>query len=240
MPIDFAKIVALFQVPFQNEMKRITDTFEKLAKWLDKKVKKAEELERRTRQFPRIDFYNEAVTIWVDRSQHHLLSQGASPSWWSMFTRGGANFVRGLKRVRTAIEEDVAVISSLGVLAEALSAISDSFDRWNAPTEKAFDFKSQNIFDILGELGWFFRAVPSSNEQIRQFLKGPLMTFLMTPSESDTGSKGGLPDLLDTTINYIAAALLLIPVFTAWLAAAIPASGIRPDARDDTCCNCQR
>jgi len=98
-----------------------------------------------------------------------------------------------------------------------------SFDRWNAPTEKAFDFKSQNIFDIFGELGWFFRAVPSSNEQIRQFLKGPLMTFLMTPSESDTGSKGGLPDLLDTTINYIAAALLLIPVFTAWLAAAIPA-----------------
>src|SRR5262245_68597 len=149
MPIDFAMIAALFQAPFQNEMKRITDVFEKLAKWLNKKVESTEKLERQTRRFPRIDFYNEAVTIWADRSQHHLLSQGVSAPWWSMFTRGGASFLRGLKRVRTAVEEDVAVISSLGVLAEGLSKISDSFDRWNAPTQRAFDFKSQNIFDIF-------------------------------------------------------------------------------------------
>ena len=219
MPIDFAKIVAMFQGPMDYQMKLITKTFERLAKWLDKKVKQTEELERSTRQFPRIDFYNEALTIWIDRSQHRLLVSATAPPgpWYSSFTRGGAAFLRGIKRVETAVREELAIPMSLGPIAGALSAISDSFDRWSEPSRKLFETEGKNIFDIFGELGLFFRAIPSSNEQIRKFLFSPLVTFFLKPSTIDW------PVMLHQAIGYIVAGLLLLPLAVRWLAAAVPA-----------------
>src|SRR5262245_11941403 len=98
MPIDFTAIAAMFQEPMVYQMKLITLTFERLARWLDRRTKQTELIEQATRQFPRVDFYDGALTVWIDRSQHRTLASVAAPpgAWYSSFSRGGKAFIHGI------------------------------------------------------------------------------------------------------------------------------------------------
>src|SRR5688572_19703065 len=124
MPIDFAAIILPFEAPMRLQVKFLGDVIATLGKWLNRRLNYTQELERATRSFPVIDFYDGAVTMSIDESQKRRLpavDAGQDPGF-----SGFRRFWEGLLLVPRGIEGELAIPRLLRVIAEALAAITAS------------------------------------------------------------------------------------------------------------------
>jgi hypothetical protein len=168
MPIDFAKIAALYRRPVMMRAKTMGEALARLGNWLNVRLRSVSATERATRAYPVIWFYNGAVTVWIDRSQHRQLTPNeVAPSLGESFHEGGRRFMSGLRRVGDSIEEELALPRLLGTFSEMFETIVASMDRFAEPTPAMFDIRTpRRASDLFGEGALLFRAFTSSLDQI--------------------------------------------------------------------------
>src|SRR6187455_3252168 len=129
MPIslDFEALAAPFRAPIGLQLRTITEVFERLGKFLKKRAEGAEALERATRAFPILRFYDGALAAWIDRSQRGALTPGVpEPSFWDALAASGRAFVAGLGRIPQAAREEWLLPGLIATLGAAVRAIEDS------------------------------------------------------------------------------------------------------------------
>src|SRR5215467_4912823 len=195
-------------------LKPIAESFERLGKWLQDRVKRADKLDEASRGFPVIAFYNEAITLWLHEIQRGALSpDGNPPGFLDQMKRAGQAFWDGIKRIPEAVENDLLLPRLFETLKAAVRVIESSMDRFETPTPQMFDPRLRKASDLFGEATLAWRALNSSRKQIMEslFLQiGP--AYLMLKGEKSKGGEDpkSTSDLLDTASRYIAGGLLLI------------------------------
>jgi hypothetical protein len=168
MPIDFAAIAAQFTPRMQRVIKPIALAFERLSEWLKPRAEQMTEIERATRAFPILRFYNEALTAFLDPSQRGTLAPLEPPrSLLESFGYGGRRFLGGFAEIPQAAQEERLIPGFLGGINDLLDAIVAAIDRYRTPTPEMFDpTRPRNFLDIIGQGVLFFRAVGTSLNQI--------------------------------------------------------------------------
>src|SRR5690606_23554821 len=100
MPIDFEAIVARYRERLEFELRRATVAQKAITPVLGKRRSAAQAVERATRDFPIVRFYNEAVTVSLTPAQRGgpaLITP--PPSLSEGVARGALGFLDGLKAV---------------------------------------------------------------------------------------------------------------------------------------------
>jgi hypothetical protein len=210
MPIDFAAIILPFEAPMRLQVKFLGDVIATLGKWLNRRLNYTQELERATRSFPVIDFYDGAVTMSIDESQKRRLpavDAGQDPGF-----SGFRRFWEGLLLVPRGIEGELAIPRLLRVIAEALAAITASINRWREPDRSWFDVTiPRRASDLFGQAFVLIDVLAASTEYMRMIVNSAFAAWFMQPSS------GNLPETLAGFIQAITAALMLIPLGGQWL-----------------------
>src|SRR5579871_1839896 len=156
------------RIPFRLQMHPIAEAFHHLGKWLKERTEQMQKWELASRMFPIIRFYNDAITVWIDASQHHSLGPSPPPlSVWDHLAASGRAFWNGLGRVGEAVQEDLILPEIFGTIAAIVDLVWESIERFSQPTPEMFDPSKRTASDLFGEVGLGFRAVLSSLGQIR-------------------------------------------------------------------------
>ena len=217
MPIDFARIAALYRAPMMMRAKTMSEALARLGRWLDVRLRQVRAMEVATRAFPVIRFYNGAVTLWIDPSQHRLLSPDvAAPDLGESFREGGRRFLRGLRRVGDAVEEELALPRLAGTFSSMLQTIVAAMDRYPVPKPEMFDINvPRSVSDLFGQGALFFRAFTSSLDQVNSFASEGHKLYESLGSSSGSGAESAptdWPALMAGGIRLITGAALLIPI----------------------------
>ncbi len=238
MPVslDFEQITAPFRVPVAKELRILSAALKSVGLRLAKRVRQAEALERATRGFPRIRFYNGAVTCWIDRAQHGLLRPpGPSPRFVDGLRAGGRRFVAGLTRPAESVREELLLPRMLGTVTDVIDAILSSIERFARPTPSMFDPRARRASDVFGQLALLSRTLIGNRGQLERlgaefrrnaglFARPPART---TPS-GGAGSAGEgaavpaeigdtLPEALNRYTRYIMGGILILPILPQYL-----------------------
>jgi hypothetical protein len=211
MPIslELANFTEAFRI---YHLKSLAESFQRLGEWLAKRVKAADDLDRATEHIPRVWFYNDAVTLWIDASQKDALAPDTPPpSFGDHLKAGGERFVAGIKDVYELPRESRIIPRFFAELVAAVDVIDKSVARFQKPTASMFDTKARTASDLFGlaALGW--RALYFSQSDLAQFwltlyvLKGP------EQKGERVESVDALPDMFERFTRYIVAALDLLP-----------------------------
>jgi hypothetical protein len=199
-----------------------------IERWLEKRVKEAEELDRLTTRFPVFRFYNQAVTATVTRLQFGALLTEPVPGIGAHMERALARWDVG-RRTRAAVRETQLLPELLRVFEEISGAVLASIDRFRRPTAAMFDPTRRRLQDIPGLAVLAFRAVATSGDQIVRAATNVRDAF--APREAEGGGSRGamgrgtgvvasegaaasvLPfhHALDNILRFAIAGLLVIP-----------------------------
>jgi hypothetical protein len=215
--IDLDHITGPFRSIGAFQLTPIAYMFQRLGKWLDDRVKKADELEESSRGFPVVWIDGDAVQCWLDDIQRGALSpNGSPPGFWDQIRAIGAAFVAGLKRFPEMIANEKIIPRFLSTAAASLQAILDSVKRFETPTASTFDPALRTAGDLFGIAAMGFRAVLSSKEQILRFLfSDVLLSYLVIQGGKKEGAAPADPksttDMLDSVARYILGALMILP-----------------------------
>jgi hypothetical protein len=231
MPIAWDFIAALFRTPLRMQTLEIVRGLERLERWLENRVKVAEALELRSRGFPIILFYNEALTLYVDVSQHGALRRPPERGVGATLAASGQAFVSGLGRVGTAITEERLLPGLLERIGNIFDLIVASMERFIPVRPGMFDLRARTASDLFGQAGLLFRTVTEST--------GPLLTLggnlgeardvlrqALGPSEAvasaaaSAGAPAGgesLAESLDVGARLILGAVLALPILPLWI-----------------------
>jgi hypothetical protein len=211
--LELANFTAAFRT---YHVKKIAESFERLGKWLTKRVKQADDLDRATSHIPVVWFYNEAVTLWIDESQEDALApKEPPPSFGDRLRSGGRRFVAGLKDFTTLREESLIIPRFFDSLLDAAKIIDKSVERFKEPGKWMFDTEARTASDLFGQAALTWRALYWSREQIGEFVQ--ILGVLKGPSKPGGGggpveSAYALPDMFERVTRYIVAGLYLIPL----------------------------
>ncbi len=237
MPINFAAIVAEFMPLMQPQVNLITESFERLAKWLKPHWLRTRDMFEATRDFPVLEFYNGALTVSLDRGQYGYL--GVSPdhpnrrgseepdlSPLGRLVEGGLRFWDGLRQVPIMIEQEFALPRLLSTLAEMAEAILDSLERFAHPTREMFRLAGHTASDLLGEAALFWRAITSYSGimdvvatgigafQVREAIKS-----VSSGEAQEIGPARSWIDSLADVVRGITGVILLLPTGMALISA---------------------
>lgn len=202
----------MFQPSFEAQTKTITFVFAQLARWIAPRLKQMQQLEQATRAFPIIRFYNTAVTLYMDSSQHHTLNIAPQRSFGQMLGASGSAFGSGVAWVGTSVRQELVLPRYLMTFAQMLGVVIDSLDRYPRATPGMFDLLTpRRISDIIGQAGLFLRALATSRPQVTTVLTNRHLVELMHTPGRDWGA------LLRDAIPYIVGAMLLLPLAFVWL-----------------------
>ena len=210
------------------QFQRWLDSFERsnflLERWLEKRVREAEDLERLTNRFPVFRFYNEAVTARLGSFQFGALLTAPVAGVGDHMERalGQWNVAR---RLSGAVRENRLLPELFGVLEEITSGILASIDRFRRPTAAMFDPTQRRLSDLPGLAVMAYRALATSRDQILRAATNVRDAFVPTteggPSERSEGAGPGEPRAaasalplsfqLDELTRYLVAGLLVIP-----------------------------
>jgi hypothetical protein len=230
MPIDFAAIAAGFRPAFRSQTEPVAAALVRLGRWISARFERVQALDRATQEFPIVRFYNEALTAYVDRSQHGSLGR-ASPVEPTLSSSGRA-FVAGVARTGTAISESLLLPRLLGLVQSFLNLVVASLDRFSRATPQMFDPRRRTASDLFGEVGLLYRAIATSTRQVQTFTRGVdtvLRTFRSqesTPAPAPGAAAGGaqpapptpdLPTRLDGVARNILGAVLALTLLPVWL-----------------------
>lgn len=179
MPIDFASIAQTFQLPYQRDVSSIKDSFERLGDWLSQRLERYTALEQSTRMFPLVLFRGDALSAWIDSSQHESLTAALPPAdaWRRALSDAAQALLRGLRAIPRAVEEALLIPRLLSTIDDLLRIVVASLERFSEPRAAMFDPRARRASDIFGELGLFFRAFGTSLGQVQQVtaIAGELM-----------------------------------------------------------------
>ena len=214
--LDFDHISGPFRSIGRFLLKPIAESFERLGKWLQDRVKKVDQLDLASRGYPIVEFYNDAVSLWLHEIQWGALSpDGNPPGFLDQMRRAGQAFVDGFKRIPEAIE-NVQILPRLFATAKAaLEAIERSMDRFQTPTPQMFDPRIRKASDLLGEAALAWRALNSSRGQVLKSLFreiGPVVALLLGRGggKEEGVDPNSTSDLLDGLARYIVGGLLVL------------------------------
>lgn len=231
MPIAWDFIAALFRTPLRMQTLEITRGLERLERWLEDRVKVAEALELRSRGFPIIHFYNEALTLHLDVSQRGALQRPPERGVGATLTASGQAFVSGLGRVGTAVTEERILPGLLERIVDIFDLIAASLERFIPVRPGMFDVRARTASDLFGEAGLLFRTLTESTGSLLT-LAGNLgeardvLQQALGPSEAvasaaaSAGAPSGVTDLaesLDTGARFILGAVLALPILPLWV-----------------------
>jgi hypothetical protein len=212
--LDFDHISGPFRSIGAFLLKPIAESFERLGKWLQDRVKQVDKLDQASRGFPVIAFYNDAVSLWLHEIQRGALSpNGNPPGFLDQMSRAGKAFVDGLKRIPEAIENESILPRLIASAKAALEAVESSMDRFQTPTTEMFDPRLRKASDLFGEAALAWRALNSSRKQILEalFLQfGPAYLLLKGGGESEGQDPNSTTDLLDSLSRYVVGGLLIL------------------------------
>ena len=233
MPIslDFPEITDAFLQFLLMPVRQIAHSFEALALWLERRVKLADALEQSTRSYPVIGFEGDAVMMSLDQLQAGALASSGKPDLLAEHVaRAGRDFMRGISEIPTAIRQEQILPDTLTAVADALSEIQRSVDRFAGPRAgmpsllfghsglQAEDPLRRRASDLWGEAALAWRVVAGSTEQLKAFVGhiGAAMQLLLparaqtvAPTVSGTGS-------MESYSRMILAALILLPQLPAF------------------------
>src|SRR5438132_11642631 len=103
--LDFDHISGRFQSIGAFLLKPIAESFERLGKWLQDRVKQVDKLDEASRGYPVVAFYNEAVSLWLHEIQWGALSpNGNPPGFLDHMASAGKAFLAGINRIPESIE----------------------------------------------------------------------------------------------------------------------------------------
>ncbi len=245
MPIslDFESIVAPFRPPVRLQMRILTGAFERLGRWLAPRLRETERLERETRAFPILRFYDGALTVRLDRSQRGgLTPDEGPPTIWEGLAAAGRRFVGGIRMIGTSVCQEWLLPGLFSDLADLAQEIMDSVDRFRRPTPGMFDPRQRTWTDLFGEAALALRAFLRSMPQIREFAAGGLELRRALAGDLQGGApepSAPTPDQplevriqawaesLENVLRYLVAGLMLIPVLPHYLMLLVEAGGIR-------------
>lgn len=220
MPIDFEALVAPFRTAYFLQWRSITESMRKLAEWLTKRLKSTVERERDTRSFQIFAFSGDALSVWIDSSQHGALGPEGEPPPAGFGDAAAAPFIRfwrGLLLSRSMVEAEGALPGILAALAKTVNMIVDSLDRFKTPDKSIFDTGIRRQWqDLFGEAGLFFRAIndPAVVDQVKAFSQGGIRLIDVInkhfPSEKSPTEKTG-SGLIDLT-RWITGGILIVPL----------------------------
>jgi hypothetical protein len=240
MPIAWDLIAAMYRAPLRMQTLEITRALERLALWLEARVLVAEALERRSRGFPVAGFYDEALTLWVDPSQHGALQQLAERGVGQALAASGRAFAAGIGRVGQAITEELLLPRLLDRIGGVLGAIVASLERFIPARAGMFDVGARTASDLVGEAGLALRTLVESTGPLRA-LAGDLGRALrvlgealaegqaVAPGTAVPGAAAGdganakpgggsLAEALDRRARYVLAGILGLPILPEWIA----------------------
>ena len=219
--IDFDHIVGPFRSIGGFLLKPIAESFERMGKWLQDRVKQADKLDEASRGYPVIAFYNEAVTMWLHEIQRGALSpNGDPPGLGEQMARAGRAFVDGFKRIPEAIESNLILPRLLATARAAVDLIDQSVARFETPTLQMFDPRQRQASDLFGEAALAWRALNSSRQQVLEalFLQFGPAYLLLTSGKSEGGRQDprSTTDLLDWLARSIVGGLLVLMAISEW------------------------
>lgn len=255
MPIDLASIAASFVAPFALQLRGISLAFEEVGRRLRERLREASLLESASREYPTLRFQDDAVTLWIDRLQHHSLTPPPpSRDLGDSLQRAGSRFRRELGRVPEALREEQLLPGLLARGVRVLAIIDASIARFERPTPGMFEGKARTASDLFGEGVLALRAVHASTGQLgflawrmghAKQLFADYSARQALKLEADTARAGGamataaaalptgpLPvaespaDLLDRGARYLLGVVLILPVLPEWLSLLYGAGGI--------------
>ncbi len=217
--IDFAKIAATFRESIDAQNQPIKDAFESLGKWLSKRMDQTNDLERSSRAFPVIRFYNDAITVWINSTQHGVLGTPEPPrTLGETFSAAGRAFMQGLGRIGQAIKEDLILPQFFGTVAAALDIVLASIEHFAKPSPELFDTGvRRRASDLFGEIGLLISASARSLHQITDLgmniaIARLVISIAFEPAEKTEEGQSSLPALLDNVTHYLVGAILLLPL----------------------------
>ena len=194
-----------------------------LDRWLEKRLKETEDVERLTSRFPVFRFYNEAVAAEIVSIQLGSLLTAPVMSI-------GAHLERALgqwdvpRRVKASIRSNQLLPELFRVLEELTAGILASVNRFTGPVKDIkglFDPKTRTASDLFGLGALTFRAVGSSRDQIFKAAQQVHRAFYPPPKPVDLpGGAGTVPNppstlpmefQLDAILRYVVAGLLVLP-----------------------------
>ncbi|MCC7164263.1 MAG: hypothetical protein IT331_17340 [Anaerolineae bacterium] len=179
MPIDFETILAPFRTAFMLQRRTINEMFEKVAKWLTKRLRETQERERATSSMQRFSFTGAAMEIWIDESQHgKLLSAESAPpeEFWAKMAAPFVNFWKNFTgSIKAMVKSEWVLPDVLATIAKFIETVLASIDRFKEPTPDLFDLKKgKQFWDIIGELFLFARLISTEAtvKQVQRFSAG--------------------------------------------------------------------
>ncbi len=215
MPIDFDAVIAPFRTAYFLQRRSISESLRKLAEWLTKRLKETQEREQATRAFHVFSFSGDALSVWIDTSQHGALGPEGEPppsGFWATAAAPFVAFGRGLGLAKSMIAAETALPNLLATLARTVQMIIESLDRFKQPDKELFNVTLKRSWqDLIGEAGLFFRMIndPATVEQVKRFTSGGMeligvirQRFPSKPS-TEPQAGGGLADLSRLIIGGI-------------------------------------
>ncbi len=224
MPIDFAAIAAGFRPRFTAQLKSMTLLFTRIGKFVKPRLSQLEAIERATRRFPVLRFYNDAVTAVVAASQFGALRPvEPDPGVLGGVGRGARSFWEGLTGLpRQMVRDELALLRAVSAIERLLRELAGSVERYRIPTPEMFDPRRPRRFtDLFGQAFLVARTVVTSPQDIaavvhhgravwdawRETFGRPAPGGTQTPADSRP-----LYRQLDDLAPLLAAALLAIPL----------------------------
>jgi hypothetical protein len=221
MPIDFAAIAKQFAPQTKALVKVMALAFERLGAWLKPRFDQIAEIERLTRPFPVLRFYNGALTAAIDASQHRTLTP-LEPSYSALerFGNAGRRFVGGFEDIGTTVRSDTALYRLMKVLRELTDALVASVQRYQTPTPEMFNpNRSRHVLDIFGQGVLFLRASAASLPQLEAFRENrEALQQAWAETWGQPGPGASAPDnrptfmQIDDLTNYLVLGILAIPL----------------------------
>jgi len=140
-----------------------------IGKWLGKRLKEADEIERETRGFPVVLFYNLALTVRVAPLQAGAILSGDEPGILDSFREIGRAW--RIDRVWTNRVRETELLPGLArALADMTQSVLASIDRFRTPTAAMFNPEGARASDLFGIGALAFRALGQGRLTILQSL----------------------------------------------------------------------
>lgn len=243
MALELQRIADAFQPRVKAELKDIGAAFLRLGRWLSDRLDEARPVEQRSRSFPIFSFRNDALTLWIEPSQHGSLADlHPDPGLGAAFASGGRRFLRGLGRTTEAVDEALLLPRLLDSVNRVLGRIADSVVRFTAPSldRSLFNPEGRTVFDLFGQVALLggtvlgglrtFQRIRDDVAEARDRLR---RAFPDSGSSSSTGTGGGnamgaeLPDALEEVSRWLLGGALFLMAAPGYLEHLIGAGGLR-------------
>ncbi|MGO8833601.1 MAG: hypothetical protein ACLQE9_12425 [Roseiarcus sp.] len=229
MPIslELFNFTEQFRIPI---LKGIAESFVRLGKWLDARLKQAQALDRATADIPIVWIRNQAMSAWIDEKQWRSLTPARpDPGFGAHLSQGAQTMFGALKSAVTGKDADEANIlpNFLASMTAGLDRVIASLERFQRPSASMFAFSSRTASDIFGELALTWRALATSRAQLigenkdkgAGGLVATLSAFLPQGGSKDAAGGVSFGAALDTVGRAIVAALLALPFLPKYIGA---------------------